>query len=213
MTNVPSGAGAVMASRHEPHDSLDFFPTPPWSTRALCEYVIGINWTDYTAWDPACGDGAMVRPLKDYFNLVLASDVHDYGWGHTTHDFLQPFLPRNWVEKNDFLIFNPPFRLAEQFIRRSLDLATVGVAVLVRTAFLEGCGRHKNLFLPRPPAIIAQFAERVPMVKGRLDQKATTATAYCWVVWRKNTKSTEFMWIPPCRAKFERSSDYLEPPR
>ena len=26
---------AVMQRRIEPHDSLDFFPTPPWATRAL----------------------------------------------------------------------------------------------------------------------------------------------------------------------------------
>jgi len=30
---------AVMAQRVEPHDSLDFFPTPPWATRALCEWI------------------------------------------------------------------------------------------------------------------------------------------------------------------------------
>ena len=30
---------AVMAQRIEPHDSLDYSPTPPWATRALCEQV------------------------------------------------------------------------------------------------------------------------------------------------------------------------------
>ena len=30
-------SSAVMAQRKEPPDSLDFFPTPPWATRALCE--------------------------------------------------------------------------------------------------------------------------------------------------------------------------------
>ena len=27
---------AVMSQRSEPLGSLDFFPTPPWATRALC---------------------------------------------------------------------------------------------------------------------------------------------------------------------------------
>lgn len=31
---------AVMARRVEPADSLDFFPTPPWATRAFCEHVM-----------------------------------------------------------------------------------------------------------------------------------------------------------------------------
>ncbi len=32
-------SSAVMQQRSEPHDSLDDFPTPPWATRALCEYI------------------------------------------------------------------------------------------------------------------------------------------------------------------------------
>ena len=31
---------AVMAQRTEPSDSQDFFPTPPWATRALMEHVL-----------------------------------------------------------------------------------------------------------------------------------------------------------------------------
>ena len=34
---------AVMQQRHEAHDSLDDFPTPPWATRALMECVLGCN--------------------------------------------------------------------------------------------------------------------------------------------------------------------------
>jgi hypothetical protein len=36
-----------------------------------------------------------------------------------------------------------------------------------------------------PPTKFAHFVERVPMVKGRLDWKATTATGYAWLVWEK----------------------------
>jgi hypothetical protein len=32
-------SSAVMQQRSEPHDSLDDFPTPPWATRALCEFL------------------------------------------------------------------------------------------------------------------------------------------------------------------------------
>lgn len=31
---------AVMAQRIEAKDSPDDFPTPPWATRALCEYIL-----------------------------------------------------------------------------------------------------------------------------------------------------------------------------
>jgi hypothetical protein len=152
----------------------------------------------------------MSRPLAEFAGYVFASDVHDYGWGHGLHDFLMPFIPLGHAPF-DFVIVNPPFRLAEQFIRRGLEFAP-HVAVLVRSVFTESAVRYEGLFRERPPAFIAQFVERVPMVKGRVDEDASTATSYCWMVWGPPTPSREtlFKWIPPCRALLERSSDYAQ---
>lgn len=202
---------AVMSQRSEPHDSLDHFPTPPWATRALCEHVLRPDFSfpgikGLVAWDPACGEGAMARPLNEYFRLVLASDIHDYGCGYGVHDFLMPYLPLGGTSA-DWIIFNPPFRLGEAFVRRALPLAKVGVAALVRTAFLESQDRFK-LYSEHPPAVVAQFVERVPMVKGRLQRDASTATAYCWIVWRKGETDTRFKWIPPCKKQLDRDADW-----
>jgi hypothetical protein len=67
--------------------------------------------------------------------------------------------------------------------RASEKLARRGVAMLTRTVFIESVGRYQRLFLTTPPARVAQFSERVPMVKGRLDRSASTATGYAWLVW------------------------------
>ena len=210
---------AVMARRHEPPDSLDYFPTPPWATRALCEHLdcwgkIGPE----SAWDPACGEGHMVRPLTEYFPRVEASDVHDYGYGYAVGDFLAGGLLSPWepTEPVDWIITNPPFNQAAAFVRRGLELANVGICLLVRTSFLEGIGRHATLFEPHPPEWICQFTERVPMIKGRLSRTAATATAYCWIVWVQPAKpigrhGPGFVWLPPCRKRLERDDDYLRP--
>lgn len=197
---------AVMAQRAEPRDSLDDFPTPPWATRALIEHVISRPAPWFTAWDPACNRGFMARPLREYFGHVFASDIADYG-EHVVSDFLRDdyIAPRpHWI------ITNPPFRLAENFIEHALGLAFTGVAMLVRTSFLEGVGRYERLFSKRPPAIIAPFVERVPMVKGRCDPAASTATAYCWLVWHVQAAAAapRVVWIPPCRKQLEREGDY-----
>jgi hypothetical protein len=42
----------------------------------------------------------------------------------------------------------------------------------------ESVGRYERLFQPIPPTYVAQFTERVPMVKARVDKKAATATGY-----------------------------------
>lgn len=195
---------AVMAQRHEPHDSLDFFPTPPWATRALCEHVIGIR--GYVAFDPCCGEGHMARPLSEYAMKVFASDVHDYGKGFRVQDFI---FPGAELPPCDWAIFNPPFRLAEQFVERALQISEIGCAALVRSVFIESVGPYERLFSKRAPAVVAQFTERVPMVKGRVDREASSATAYCWIVWTKEpVQETRLVWIPPCRKQLERPGDY-----
>ncbi len=197
---------AVMNRRAEPADSLDYFPTPPWATRVLLEYVIPA--ADGDCLEPACGEGHMARPLAERFEFVAASDVHDYGFGE-----VRDFLATLWTpepEPCDWIITNPPFKRAEDFALRALKQAQVGVALLVRTSFLEGVGRYQRIFDPYPPSVVAQFTERVVLHKGRLSEKGSTATAYCWIVWEigADVPFTEFEWIPPCRKRLERRSDY-----
>jgi hypothetical protein len=67
-----------------------------------------------------------------------------------------------------------------------------------RLQWLETVGRYERVFSKYPPRVIAQFAERVPLHKGRWEPEGDTATAYLWIVWLRNlTGPTEFMWIPP----------------
>ncbi|QBX34620.1 methyltransferase [Paracoccus liaowanqingii] len=200
---------AVMQRRSEPHDSLDDFPTPPWATRALCHWLreaTGRVLSDMSCREPAANRGHMFRPLREFFASVEAADIHDYGAGFPQQDYL--FGPN--PERVDWTITNPPFRLAEQFISRALATSELGVAVIVRSAFLEGIGRHDRLFCITPPTDILQFSERVVMHKGRLVPGGSTATAYCWLVWDKCSppRCTIFDWIEPCRSKLERASDY-----
>jgi hypothetical protein len=213
-------SSAVMQQRLEPHDSLDDFPTQPWATRALMEHVIipakGLlgrkELKSMTAWEPAANRGHMAIPLTGYFERVIRSDIHDYGNGQQQCDFLIPGTePASVAVRGaDWIITNPPFRLAEQFIDRSRQIkGWQGTAMIVRTAFLEGVGRYERLFAMNPPTIVAQFTERVPMVKGRLTATGSTATAYCWLVWMANADRKPMVWIPPCRRKLEQPGDYV----
>jgi hypothetical protein len=107
------------------------------------------------------------------------------------------FLAPQAVRDTDWIITNPPFRLAERFALKALSLANTGVALLVRTVFIESVGRHERLFSKFKPAFVAQFTERVAIVKGRLDPKASTATGYAWVVWLKcPTSKTQLIGSP-----------------
>jgi hypothetical protein len=198
---------AVMAQRVEPRDSRDDFPSPPWATRALIEHVLKDKeaLAGSTCLEPACGAGSMAETLKDYFAEAYASDAFDYGYG-AVRDFLaEPYDDGSF----DWVITNPPFRLAAAFVLRALRVARCGVAILERTVFLESVGRYQLLFQNNPPTTVAPFVERVPIVKGRLDKSATTATSYAWMVWKKkNPGNPGLLWIPPCRKSLERAQDY-----
>ena len=187
-------SSAVMQQRSEPHNSLDDFPTPPWATRALCETLCGgVNLFGdgdplqrFTVREPAANRGHMVWPLAEYFGTVEASDIYDYGAEFPALDYLFGPPP----SQVDWTITNPPFRLAEQFIGRALETSRHGVAMIVRSAFLEGVARHDRLFSVTPPTNVLQFSERVVMHKGRLSAKGSTATSYCWLVWDRRRISS-----------------------
>lgn len=219
-------SSAVMQQRVEPHDSLDDFPTPPWATRALCEFLRkqGFDLALSDCREPCANRGHMVAPLREEFGHVMASDIFDYGAGFAVRDYL--FGPDEHWDKTDWTFLNPPFRLAQEFVERALRLSRAGVVVIARSAFSEGQSRAETLFIPRPPSFELQFSERVVMLKGRLiragavdpfadkpGKKASTATSYAAFIWMKADPppaDTRKRWIAPCRLRLERAGDYPE---
>jgi hypothetical protein len=230
----PRGAGAVMADRlsrrkaveskpkraPDPRDGLDFFPTPPWATRALLHHVLALtpdHGRALSCWEPCCGEGHMAEPLREVFGRVHASDVYPHGYGAVgsfvgiggfTFDVAQcPFRP-------DWIITNPPFELAMDVAERAIADAHTGVALLVRLGWIASRERF-DLFRSLQPTIFAPFSERVPMVEFRWDPKASTATDYAWFVWMRPflpavaaSPRFETLIIPPgCRTRLSRPED------
>jgi hypothetical protein len=225
-----SGAGSVMASRREPPDSLDFFPTPPPATRAFLKHVLPIvsfgtpispplpEPQRMSAWEPACGQGHMAAILAEAFNYVFASDIFDYGYGNEVDflaDFAAPAIEFDWI------VTNPPFNKGLDFVRRAIPIARCGAAMLLRTVWLEGgdtSGRF-SFFQQLPPTHVFVFAERMNMLKGRWDpygvtskdgKPAKSATSYAWFVWRHPiVAGTALHWIPPgCKAELTLQRDF-----
>ena len=205
-----NGSTAVMARRTEAADSLDDFPTPPWATRALFDVVLptlGIDLAGRAIWEPACNRGLTARVIGEHVRTVHASDVHDYGFaGASVGSFVGEGVdvaPTPAHLNIGAVITNPPFNLAEAFVARALEIAPV-CALLLRLSWIEGVGRFKTIFEPRPPAAVGVFCERVAMVKGGWRPDASTAAAYAWFVWEPSVGGqtvhqgqTRVIWIPP----------------
>lgn len=191
---------AVMQLPHVTVDKLDYYPTPPWATRAFLREVLGGHVPFGSVWEPACGEGHMVHVLREFCQHYRTSDVHDYGKGFTVGSYVGSGLDvMPPCHDFDWIVTNPPFNLALEFAERALREARIGVALLLRSAWAEGAGRYNRLFKPYPPRIIAQYCDRVPMVAGRYDPSASSATSYSWFVWSKDIcgEGTSFRWIAP----------------
>lgn len=203
-----NGARAIMGSRAEPDDSLDYFPTPPWATRALMERVLpahGIKMRGAIR-EPACGEGHIAEVLREYCPDVYASDIFDYGYADEVVDYLKTDLNFG----SDWVVTNPPFGdAALDFVELALSQARIGVAMFFRSQWaVEGVERFTRLFKNRPPTVCAFFVERVNLCKGRWDPDGSTATAYCWLVWHHGAQPRPTFWIPPgCRETLTRSDD------
>lgn len=213
MKALPSGSTAVMARRVEPPDSLDFFPTPPWATRALCHLVLPQfavrGPAGLRVWEPAAGEGHMAEVLRESFREVIASDVHDYGRGYAVGSFVGDGPDQMAASAGvDWIITNPPFNLAIDFARRAITEARDGCALLVRTTWLESDERWQ-LFCRTPPTHVAVFMGRVAMLRGRWEPGASTATSYAWVVWCHGaSRDTRLLFIPPdARQRLTRPDD------
>lgn len=126
-------------------------------------------------WEPACGDLAMANVISKY-NEVRATDLS------LGQDFF--FEPMNAVPN---IITNPPFKLAEEFIARSKQIATEKIAMLLKLSFLEGQKRFE-LFKDTkfPLKTVYVFCRRVTFHPKKLENKKTSGMiAFAWYVWDK----------------------------
>ena len=149
------------ASRHALSErGNDLYETPEICTLAAIREGVfsGIK----TAWEPSAGRGAMSRVLRAHGIAVIAHDLAHYEGADSDivpeRDFLLEFNPPEGV---DAIVTNPPFKVADDFIRHGLGLG-FRVIVLLRAMAIEGAGRadlidrHLRRFwigIDRPPAM------------------------------------------------------------
>lgn len=149
----------------------DFYPTPPEATEAL----LRVEKFEGEIWENACGDGAIARVLEAHGFTVKATDLIDRDYGEAPHDFLtSPYKSTN-------IITNPPFKLAEQFIKLSLERTTGKVAMLCKLQFLEGAKR-KLMFESTPLKKVWVFSKRLTMTRNGMKMDASGMICFAWYV-------------------------------
>lgn len=151
----------------------EFYPTPAWATRALMREETFVG----NIWEPACGNGAMAKVIKEFGYNVYAADLYDRGYGLTGVDFLTTEGPF------DNVVTNPPYVMAGDFVAHATDHTIGKVCMFLRLAFLEGVERYHKIFSDNPPNRIWVFPNRVTLYPDGADKKGGSTIAYSWFVW------------------------------
>lgn len=183
------------ASNHtdKQRQSDDYYATDPVAARLLLEKIP----LDGPIWECACGGGHLSGAFAQAGYPVRSSDIIDRGCpGCEILDFLS--CTDAW---DGDIVTNPPYRHAEAFVRKALDLVPDGrrVCMLLKLTFLEGLSR-RNLFLEHPPEKILVFSRRLLCAKnGKFDEMRAGGggiQAYAWFVWKKGRRGDSVVdWI------------------
>ena len=141
--------------------------------------------------EPSCGEGHISRVLLDNGYAVKSSDLIDRGFGEV----------KDFFEVDEFcgdIITNPPYKVALDFVKHSLDIIPEGnkVAMFLKLQFLEGKAR-REFYKENPPKKIYVASGRLNCAKnGKFEEFKSSAVAYAWFVWEKGYQgSPEIDWI------------------
>jgi len=148
----------------------------------------------------------MARTLAEYGHTIEGYDKEPRASGILEGDFFEDIAPNS----HDFVITNPPYAGAEDWVHHALIKARIGVAMLLRVQFLEGGGRYDRLFSTIPPKRIAFFANRIPFKKNIVVRNASKYFFHVWLYWDSvDPTPLPPIWIPyNAQQLLEKDSDY-----
>lgn len=201
-----AGLGVAMAGGRNggrdraPRADDDFMPTPPEGPQALLDAELRFIRHAYRGkvWECACGNGAMSRVLQSEFNVV-STNLADRGYGTTGVDFL-----KQTELQGDVIITNPPFKLADEFIRKGFSLRPSYMAMLLPSSFWHAAGptkRRDDLFRQCTPS-------RVLPLGFRLDfENLGHPVMNCsWSIWEPRRVVSKCELLPSARRPWKKGS-------
>ena len=192
MKKVSNTMRTLGTSTHaiEDREINDYYATDPIAGELLLQLEPQLN----NIWECACGEGHLAEVFEQAGKLGFATDIINRGYGHDTFDFLQSLTQ---IYNGD-IVTNPPFKYAQQFIEKALDIISHDryVCMFLKLQFLEGKAR-KEMFEKYPPIRVWVSSSRITCAKnGKFDEYPSSAVCYAWFIWKKGYKgTTELKWF------------------
>ena len=152
----------------------DFYETP----YSITNHLLKVEDFDksLTVCEPACGAGAISNILKKHWNNVTAYDVEK--------DFLLEY------GNYDYIITNPPFSIAYEFVQKAKQVATKKFAFLLPLSYLHGKKRYDDIYMDKEYGLKKVYVfTRYPMLGEVLrdDGKYNTGMmVYAWYIFENH---------------------------
>lgn len=182
----------------------DFYATDPSAVVDLLHSLDGdgVWYSHSNCLEPCVGTGNIIVAMDTLKTCPQWTylDIINRGYPYT---LIQDYLTWNTNERFDFIITNPPYSLATEFIKKSISLlADNGTCCMfLKLQFLEG-QKRKQLFKKYPPKYIYVFRKRMATWKNGLEKNPDTGKkwsetiCFAWFVWVKDSKTEPIIrWI------------------
>lgn len=137
-------------------------------------------------WEPACGPGVIAKALRGAGHEVVATDLVDYGARACPGavfgvDFL---METAMWPGTGAIVTNPPYKLANEFVRHAYAIGAERVVLLLRAMFIEGLGRTDVLEELGLHSVYV-FRNRLPMMHrdGYDGPKHGSNVPFAWFDW------------------------------
>lgn len=170
--------------------SNDFYETPAWVTQSLLDFLS----FPQIIWEPACGNGAMSEVIKKYYDKVMYSDINadKFNYGLLL-DFLKVMRAPPAICS---IITNPPYRLAEEFINKALNLLqsrrSTMIAMLLRHEY-DCAASRRYLFENRPFYAKLVLTRRPMWIANSTGSPRHNFSWYIWLIGYKGYPTTHYL--------------------
>lgn len=171
------------------------YRTPEWVTRRLMPHIT----VNGPIWEPFCGEMDMVKPLRQFDELIFTSDIRNVGSDWDGLDFVGSLeWPREIgkrIPQPFAVISNPAFSVAQEAIERALALTEAPrgiVAMLHLHEFDTAMTKRGHLF--RHPAYQHKIilGKRISWIGMELNNKVGSKNfgkkvgprqLHAWYIW------------------------------
>jgi hypothetical protein len=174
-------------------EANEHYVEPAWCSERLFQEEIFRGPVN----DPCCGFGTIPEAAHRAGIGASACDLVDRGYaGAWTEDFLTSTWPR------DNIVSNPPFNIAERFVRHAIEVTGLKVCIIFPTARLNAANGPKGKYWIRglPLRRVWLLTPRPSMPPGHVlaagGKPGGGKEDFCWLVFERGWEGpAELQWL------------------